>query len=147
MKKIFLFGIVLSIAICSFAQGYTSAQETLRSQISSYIANKGLNPEKQNDGLKFKSEGVTYYIEIDKEAKSPMYVRLCRYVKFSENLNKTTVSQNINDFNTKFGVKVCCQEKSAVISGEMFVTKASDFTYAFDTFLSQIKSAYKELSK
>ena len=45
---IFLLGIVLSIAICSFAQGYTSAQETLRSQISSYIANKGLNPEKQN---------------------------------------------------------------------------------------------------
>ena len=81
MKKIFLLGIVLSIAICSFAQGYTSAQETLRSQISSYIANKGLNPEKQNDGLKFKSEGVTYYIEIDKEAKSPMYVAMLNLAK------------------------------------------------------------------
>ena len=145
MKRVSLLLIVFFVAACVSAQNYSSAQEMLRSQLSSYLLKQGLNPEEQTDGLRFKSEGGTYFIEIDKESKSPMFVRLCRYIKYNDTLTKSTVASNIDEYNDKFGVKVYTQENSVVISGEMFVTKASEFTYAFNSFLDLLKSSYKKI--
>lgn len=131
-------------AISTFAQNYDT-QNVLCSQISDYLSRQGLNPENQPDGLKFKSEGATYYIEIDKSEVNPMYVRLCRYVKYDEKLNKKSIMQNLNSYNTQYAVKVYCIEKSVVISVEMFLSQASEFNYVFNTLLSQAKSAYRKL--
>lgn len=143
MKKILFAILFLFNVVCVFSQNYSKEQESLRNEITDYLKKQGLNPEKQDDGLKFKSEGSTYYIEIDKDAKEPMYVRLRRYIKYDDNFDKNKIAENLNEYNVKFGVKVFCQEKSFVISAEMFLTKASEFNYVFDTFLLHIKSAYK----
>lgn len=147
MKKILFVILFLSNVICVFSQNYNKEQENLRTEITDYLKKQGLNPEKQDDGLQFKSEGNTYYIEIDKDAKEPMYVRLRRYVKYDGKFDKNKVSQNLNEYNVKFGVKVFCQEKSFVLSAEMFLTKSSEFNYVFDTFLSHIKSAYELINE
>lgn len=149
MKKIFVTIIFLSLVLGGYAQSYNnnSTQEDLRAGISNYLHQQGLNPEKQDDGLKFKSEGSTYYIEIDKEAQKPMYVRLRRYVKYNDKCTKESVFKNLNKYNVKFGVKVLCQEKSYVLSSEMFLTQASEFGYVFNRFLSQMKSAYKLITE
>lgn len=147
MKRVSLLLIVFFIAVCVSAQSYNNAQEMLRSQINDYLLKQSFSPEQQTDGLKFRSEGGTYFIEIDKESKSPMFVRLCRYVKYNDTLTKSTVASNIDEYNDKFGVKVYTQENSVVISGEMFVTKASEFTYAFNTFLDLLKSSYKKITQ
>lgn len=129
------------------AQDYTTAQETLRSEISSYLSRKGFNPERQSDGLRFKSEGVNYYIEIDKNEKEPMYLRLCRYIKFDEKLTREKVMEGLNGLNVKYGVKVSCQEKNVLVSFEMFVTKSADFTYVFSELFSQVKSACAKVNE
>lgn len=129
------------------AQDYTQAQESLRSEIKSYLLRKGLNPENQMDGLKFKSEGSNFYIEIDRAKKNPMYVRLCRYLRFDDNLTREKAIKNLNSYNVKFGVKVSCQEKSVVVSSEMFLTKSEEFTYVFDDLLSQVKSACSKVNE
>ena len=143
MRKLLFIILFLSNIIYGHSQNYNKEQENLRTEISNYLKKQGLNPEKQDDGLKFKSEGNTYYIEIDNEAKEPMYIRLRRYVKYDDNFDKNKIAENLNEYNVKFGVKVFCQEKSFVLSAEMFLTKASEFNYVFDTFLSHIKNAYK----
>ena len=146
MKKIFLLFMVLCW-IDSYAQNYNSSQENLRTGIESYLRKQGLNTEKQDDGLLFKSEGSTYYVEIDKNEVEPMYVRLRRYVKYDEKLNKDTISKNLNSYNTKYGVKVFYLEKSVVFSAEMYVTQASEFNDVFETLLSHIKSANSLLTE
>lgn len=132
---------MLICATISYAQSFTSAQENLRKEISSHLSRQGLNPESQSDGLKFKSEGSNFYIEIDKDKKSPMYVRLCRYIKFDDKITREKAIKNLNSYNVKFGVKVSCQEKNIVVSSEMFLTKPEEFTYIFNDLLSQVKSA------
>lgn len=143
MKTILITIIIFLNTISVFSQNYNKEQENLRIGINEFLRKQGLNPEKQDDGLKFKSEGNTYYIEIDKDAKDPMYIRLRRYIKYDDNFDKNKIAKNLNAYNVKFGVKVFCQEKSFVLSAEMFLTNASEFNYVFDTFLSHIKSAYK----
>lgn len=138
---------MLVCATISSAQSFTNAQEILRKEISSYLSRQGLNPENQSDGLKFKSEGSNFYVEIDKEKKSPMYVRLCRYIKFDDNVTREKAIKNLNSYNVKFGVKVCCQEKNIVVSFEMFLTKSEEFTYVFSDMLSQVKSACTKVTE
>mgnify|MGYP006916106342 FL=1 len=147
MKKKLATLLLFLCAVSMNAQNYTQAQEELRSEISSYLSRQGLNPEKQSDGLKFKSEGVNYYIEIDKEEKRPMYLRLCRYLKFDDKLSREKVMKDLNGLNVKYGVKVSCQEKNVLVSSEMFLTKATEFTYAFKDLLSQVKSACTKVTE
>lgn len=147
MRKFIISSLMLVSATISFAQGFTSAQENLRKEISSYLFRQGFNPENQSDGLKFKSEGSNFYIEIDKDMKDPMYVCLRRYIKFDDKITREKVIKNLNSYNVKFGVKVSCQERSIVVSSEMFLTKAEDFTYIFEDILSQVKSACAKVTE
>ena len=88
MRKLFLFLCAAFLTGGMYAQNYNVSQENLRNQIVNYLEKQGYTAEKQDDGLKFKNEGTNYYIEISKEDVFPMYLRLCRYVKYSESLKK-----------------------------------------------------------
>ena len=147
MRKKIIILLMLVCSINSFAQSFTPAQENLRKDISTFLTRKGFNPETQSDGLKFKSEGVNYYVEIDKNDSSPMFLRLCRYAKYDNQLTREKVLKNLNSYNVKYGVKVSCQDKSVLLSCEMFVMKSEDFTYVFDTALLQMKSTYKKITE
>lgn len=140
MKRI----IIICFCFCVtsvFAQNYNKAQETLRLQVSDYLSRQGYSPELQSDGLKFKTEGNNYYVEIDKNEKAPMYLRLCRYIKYDKKITRNKVMKNINECNGKYAAKVLCQDNSVVVSAELFVTKSSEFTDAFDTLLDLVQSA------
>lgn len=147
MKKFILFLFAALLTCSMYAQNYNSAQENMRTQIVNYLAKQGYTAEKQDDGLKFKNEGTNYYIEISKEDVSPMYLRLCRYVKYSNSLKQETVIKQLKSYNTKLGVKVCCTDNGIVISAEMFVVLSTDFTDVFPTLLSQIKATYKTINE
>ncbi|MCD8387418.1 MAG: hypothetical protein LUD17_11085 [Bacteroidales bacterium] len=139
-----LMALIASVSIAA-AKGYTPQQEKLRTQIESFLKEEGYTTERQTDGLKFRSNNDVYYIEIDSQETSPMYLRLCRYVKFDDNLKRENVMSNINDLNAKYCVKLHCKEKSAVLTAEMFVTQASQFRQAFPDLMKQIKSAYSKM--
>lgn len=141
MRKVFVMLAMFACAAMAYAQQFTAAQETLRKEISSYLSQQGLNPENQSDGLKFKSEGANFYIEIDTDMKEPMYVRLRRYIKYDDTITREVVLENLNDYNVKYGVKVNCLENSVVVSSEMFLTRSSQFTYVFSDMLTQVKKA------
>lgn len=141
MKKLFMCLAFWGVAMCGFSQNYNAAQEELRKEVSAFLIRKGFNPENQDDGLIFKSEGLKYCVEIDETEKNPMYICLRLYFNYSDKYDKDFVTRNLNDYNVKYGVKVYCLENSFVLSAEMFVTKAYEFNYAFDTMLDHIKSA------
>lgn len=146
MKKILL-SIALIFAFANiYAQSFNAQQKELISQISNYLSGQGYSSEVQSDGLKFKNEGTNYYIEVSKEDKMPMFLRLCRYVRFSESIKQDEVTKQLNSYNAKLGIKVCSTENGLVISSERYVMYASDFTDVFPTLLSQMKATYKQIT-
>lgn len=142
MKRLLILLIVLICTSIAFAENYNAAQEALRKDIAAYLQKKGLRVDMQDDGLKFKSEGTTYYIEISDSNTDPMYLRICLYLSYGEKLTRANVLQKLNDYNVKYCVKVTCLEKSLLISAEMFVGKSVEFTYAFDDLFNQLKATY-----
>lgn len=142
MKRILTLVVLLGSLITVSATGYNVKQEALISAIENNLMEQSYSVERQDDGLKFKSEGATYYIEVDKHETNPMYVRLCRYVKFDDKIKRDKVVKKLNDLNAKYAVKAYCKEKNVILSAEMFVTSAAQFNYAFNDLLTLMKSAY-----
>ena len=145
MKKFLCVAMICFLSLSCFSQDYNYTQENLRSQIKSYLINKGFDPENQSDGLKIMSEGVAYYVEISTDDISPMYIRLARYVKYSDDLAHKKLYANINQYNVKFCAKVTPLKNSILISAEMYLNQASEFNATFDTLLEQVKSATQTL--
>lgn len=145
MKRILMLVVLLGALFAANAAGYNAKQEALISAIEKNLKEQSYSVERQDDGLKFKSEGVTYYVEVDKDETNPMYVRLCRYVKFDDKIKRDKVMKKLNDLNAKYAVKAYCKEKNVIFSAEMFVTTADQFNYAFNDMLSLIKSAYETI--
>lgn len=96
MKKLFstLLLVFFFTSFQAFADGeFTTRQLALRSEIQSFLKQEGFMPEIDSDGdIKFKREGNTYYVRIDKANKSPMYLRLQSYYNYSDNLSKSKIS-------------------------------------------------------
>jgi len=136
-----LFGAMIS----AYAARYNARQEALITAIEKNLKEQSYTVERKDDGLKFKDEGVTYYIEVDKDETNPMYVRLCRYVKFDDNIKRDKVMKKLNDLNAKYAVKAYCKEKNVILSSEMFVTSAAQFNYAFKDMMSLMKKAYANI--
>lgn len=133
----------LLLFLCSMtmsAEDYTPAQEALRSRISAFLRSEGYKPEMQDDGLKFKDNGTTYYVEIDSNNEDPMYLSLSTYLAYEGNHTREKIAKRLNKCNVKYAVKVRCLKSSIVVASEMFLTKASQFTDAFSSMFSQLKS-------
>ncbi len=102
MKRILMLVVLLGTLITASAAGYNAKQEALISAIEKNLKEQSYSVERQDDGLKFKSEGVTYYIEVDKDETNPMYVRLCRYVKFDDKFERDCVMKKLTDLIAKY---------------------------------------------
>lgn len=129
------------------AQDYTSSQLDLIKSVQEFLDTEGYHPERQDDGLKFTKNGASYYVEVSKEDTSPMYLRLRRYVRYSDKLSKESIGKNINDYNVKYGVKALCRENAVVLSLEMYLSDASQFIGIFDKCMYQLMSAYRNLTE
>lgn len=145
MKRILMLVVLLGTLITVSAARYNAGQEALISAIEKNLKEQSYSVARQDDGLKFKSDGVTYYIEVDESETNPMYVRLCRYVKFDDKIKRDKVMKKLNDLNAKYAVKAYCKEKNVILSAEMFVTSAAQFNYAFSDMLTLMKSAYANI--
>lgn len=143
MKRILIFALLTVSILSAYAAGYNSKQEALRTGIENNLKKRGYTVERQSDGLKFINEGDTYYVEIDETDTNPMYVRLVRYIKFDDDLKREDVMQHLTEYNCKYAVKALCKEKNLILTGEMFVTNADQFNYAFGEILSLMKGAYR----
>lgn len=117
MKKLFstLLLVFFFTSFQAFADGeFTTRQLALRSEIQSFLKQEGFMPEIDSDGdIKFKREGNTYYVRIDKANKSPMYLRLQSYYNYSDNLSKSKISAALPDLNLWKAVKVVMYESQS----------------------------------
>lgn len=147
MKRILFFVMLLGALFTADAANYNAKQEALISGIEKNLKSLNYSVERVDDGLKFRSEGVTYYIEVDKDETNPMYLRLCRYVKFDDKIKRDQLMRKINDLNTIFAVKTYCKEKNVVLAAEMFLTSAAQFNNAFKDLMSLIKTAYQKIEQ
>lgn len=147
MKRILMFAVLIGTILSSYAAGFNQKQEALRSAIESSLKGKGYTVEREEDGLKFKSEGVNYFIEISKDDTNPMYVRLSRYIKFDDKIKRDDVMAKLKDYNSTYAVKAYCKEKNLILSADMLVTSADQFTYVVSDLISLMKSAAENINK
>ena len=146
MKRFVTFVLLAGMLLSSYAVGFNASQEALRTAIETDLKNKGYTVERQDDGLKFKSEGINYFIEISKEDTNPMYVRLSRYIKFDDKIKREDVMAKLKDYNSTYAVKAYCKEKNLILTADMIVTSADQFTYVFGDLLSLMKSAAENIN-
>lgn len=139
--------VLVGSLLSSYAGGFNAKQEALRTSVETSLKSKGYTVERQDDGLKFKSEGINYFIEISKDDTNPMYVRLSRYIKFDDKIKREEVMSKLRDYNSTYAVKAYCKEKNLIISADMLVTSADQFTYVISDLLSLMKSAAESISK
>ncbi len=147
MKKILFLFAFTWLTISMYAQTYNAEQKRLIADISSYLSKEGYSPEEQKDGLRFRSEGTNYYVEVSSEDKSPMFLRLCRYVRFSDEIKQEDALKELNSYNMKLAVKVSSTDNGLILASEMFVRRHTDFTDVFPTLLSLIKATYQQISE
>lgn len=147
MKRFYMFIMLVGSLLSSYATGYNQKQEALRSAIESNLKSKGYTVERQDDGLKFKSDGITYFVEISIDDTNPMYVRLTRYIKFDDKIKRDDVMAKLKDYNSTYAVKAYCKEKNFILSADMLVTSADQFTNVVSDLLSLQKSAAENINK
>lgn len=145
MKHLIMVAMLVFCMVGARAAEYSDRQEALRTGIERSLVNQGFSVERQDDGLKFISDGDTYYIEIDRDENNPMYVRLCRYIKFGDKVKRNEALKNITELNSSYAVKAICKEKNLVLSAEMFVTSADQFNTVFNDLLNLMKSTYDKV--
>jgi hypothetical protein len=74
-------------------------------------------------------------------------MRLRRYIRYDSKITKKYVSNHINEFDSRYGVKVLCGEKALILSAEMYVNTPEDFTSSFDVLMHQLISASEKVIK
>lgn len=141
MKKIILSVFIAFLTTVAYSQEYNVSQRNLIKGIADFLKNERYNPEKQDDGLKFTKNGVAYYIEVSHTDTAPMYLRLRRYFKYNSEISPEYVSEHLNSYNVKYGVKTLCSEKAVILSAEMYLTETEEFISIFEVLMSQLESA------
>lgn len=151
MRKIFSF---LLFVLCmtsfqAFAQdSFTPRQLALRSDIQNFLKQEGFLPEIDSDGdIKFKREGNTYYISVDKNNKSPMYVCLRSYYSYDDNLTKTKIKEALPDLNLWRAVKVVMLDEQFAVQADMFLTSSEAFKTVFYKIIGIISDVEDEVGK
>lgn len=146
MKRLII-TLVLGLLILpsiSFAQsdsGFNSEQLALRTDLFNFLKEEGFMPELDSDGdIKFKSEGLTYYIRVSKTDENPMYVVLFRQFNNPDEYSAETIAMASTKLNFYKGVKVLCFDKSFRIGAELYVRNAEPVKSAFYKLIGIIDS-------
>ena len=150
MKKICLVMFVMLLSAAStFAQkDLTSTQLRLRNEMQSYIRAEGFVPEIDGDGdIKFKKEGLTYYVSIDERDTSPMYIRLFRYHSYNSSRTHAKIVAHAADFCLKKMAKVVCFDDSYYVQSEMYLTESSAFKNIFYKMLDQVDAVEEAIEE
>lgn len=127
--------------IFAYADDLTSSQLKLRNEIKAFLQEEGFMPEIDSDGdIKFKKEGSTYYISVNSNDTSPMYVSLSLGFNKPEGYSDDAIKIAANELNLYKGVKVICLDRSFSIRGEMYLVSSEAFKYSFYKLMSQISN-------
>ena len=151
MKKLFstLLLVFFFTSFQAFADDvFTTRQLALRSEVQSFLKQEGFMPEIDADGdIRFKREGSTYYIHIDKSNKSPMYLTLQSYFNYTDDLSKSKVSAALADLNMWKAVKVVLYRNQFAIQAEMFLTNSEAFKTVFYKLIGIVSDVEDEVQK
>lgn len=143
MKRLvaILFGAISLSTLFAFADDLTSSQLKLRNEIKAFLQEEGFMPEIDSDGdIKFKKEGSIYYINVNSNDTSPMYVSLSLDFNKPEGYSDEAIKIAANELNLYKGVKVICLDYSFSIRGEMYLVSSEAFKYSFYKLMSQISN-------
>lgn len=146
MKKYLLFILIQVFATqVTIASDLTPTQIKLRNEIQAFLKEEGFMPEIDSDGdIRFKKEGSVYYISINENDESPMYINFYRAFNYPEKYSPDIVKMATAELNKYKGVKVVCYESSFSIQSNMYLVSAEAFKYAFYSLMSQMANVQED---
>lgn len=132
----------------AMADGLTSAQLKLRDDVFMFLKEEGYVPEIDSDGdIKFKKEGIVYYVSINEKNETPMYLVLEAVFPYTATNTHAKVVGALEEMNMYKAVKILCFDKSYSCRAEMFLTNAEHFKYTFYKHIDQIMAMKDELDE
>ena len=140
MKKIALIAGLLLMAFSCFAASLNSSQEKLRSDIMSFLRYEGYMPELDNDGdIKFKKEGSVFYVRVDPNETSPMYVKLFTLYDKPSNYDINVVKLASAELNFYKGGKCTVYDNGTIsLQADLFMNSVDTFKAVFNRLMKSI---------
>lgn len=147
---------LIALLVFAFCAEITiSAQNTLntkqlsiRNQIQSFLKNEGFQPIiDDDDDIKFKRQGDTYYVTVSHNDDDPFFVKLSKYYNYNETITRTKIllfNSGENDYKM---CKVIPSNNYYVVKSEMFLTTASSFTNVFYRIIQIMDAVEAEIWK
>ena len=131
----------------------SSSQRSFANSLMSFLREEGFSPSlDEDDDIKFKKEGNTYWISISEEG--PFYLRLIHGGLDCEEADPYTVMEACNYTNRKLKAGKAYyldKNKSVSVVCEMFCSSVEDYKYVFykqlratDAFYATVKEYYNE---
>lgn len=147
MKKTLFVLLCLTLIIGRVsAKSLNSDQLELRQNIVSFLKEEGFMPEIDSDGdVRFKCEGTSYYVIIDEDNITPMYLTLYLGYNYTEKRNKSYIESIVSEINKYKGLKIIISERSYSLRIEMFLVNAEHFRYTFYKHMDILKQAMTEI--
>jgi hypothetical protein len=150
MKKLLLFLLLLlpfGVQRIS-AQDFSTAQLQLRTDIETFLKEEGFMPEIDSDGdIKFKREGVKYYVKIYEKDKSPMYLALFAQFNYPSDYPKDIAKMATIELNFYKGVKVLCFDDYVRYQSDMYLKDAETFKLVFYKLINQLTNARQDMNE
>lgn len=146
MKRFLL---VLLMTVFGMSMAYADlnpAQQALQGEIFVFLSEEGLSPDIDSDGdIFFKIEGVQYYVIIDEDDVSPMFVTLSRIYSYDKKYTKENLTLAQNEINLYKGIKVLMLANEYRVQAELYLTSIDTFKFAFYKLTNQLKEAVDKL--
>ena len=146
IKNYFLTIFFLCFCASLWAQESLNAQQQkLQNDIQNYLREEGFAPSIDEDGdIKFKKEGISFYVIIDKGENSPFFLQLCVPYNLGANYDRQKVMRIANEVNEYKSVKMKLYSESIMIKAEMFLQDATHFGAVFYRTMSILGYAGEE---
>lgn len=147
MKKFLLSALVLCFCFVANMNALNPQQAKLRSDIQNFLNEEGFRAEIDPDGdIKFKREGITWYVLISTVDTDPMFIVLSRMHPYGE-ITKEALSIILNEINSYKGVKLYLHETYYSYRAELYIGNAEPFRYAFYKLASQIDNMSSDVHR
>lgn len=146
MKRFILIVSFALISMFVFCNDYNADQQKLFNDIVYFLKVEGFVPEiQENQNIKFKYEGRTYYVKVSNLDTAPMFVSMFIEYSYDSVYSETALLNAQRELNYYKGVKLLCYESSYSMRGEMYLTDSEQFKYVFYKILLQLGNMESEL--
>lgn len=138
--------LLLSLPAFVTEAGLTVAQKAMRTKMVTFLKEEGYVPEITDDGsLKFKMEGIIYFIILDERDTNPLYYSMSATFNYDNVITRDKMDAIIAEINRYKAIKMTYADNYYSVGAEVYLVDIDQFRYTFYKTKRTIQRALEEI--